>query len=132
MTSEKRKERKEAIEYLEKFRELDERLYQTAPFTSVSHNAIVKALRYWDTAIQALREEPDSCDFCETIYPDADVKDIVFREGKYSDVNKDSFITIDDRGKYYVNIDPGDPYEMGCLYNIKFCPYCGRKLTERR
>ena len=81
-----------------------------------------------DMAIQAL--EPDPCDFCSTIYPDADTKNIVFGRGKYSDVHVESFITIDDEGKYHVNIDPGDPYELGYLVDIKFCPYCGRKLSE--
>lgn len=71
-----------------------------------------------------------SCDFCSTIYPDADTQNIVFRKGKYSDVRIDSFITIDNEGKYHVTIDPGDPYELGYLANIKFCPYCGRKLAE--
>ena len=75
-----------------------------------------------------MTKEP--CDFCDTIYPDDDTKNIVFGRGKYSDFNKDSFITIDDEGDYHVNIDPGDPYEIGYLCNIKFCPYCGRKLTE--
>ena len=74
--------------------------------------------------------EPDPCDFCSTIYPDADTKNIVFRSGKYFDVAIDSFITIDNEGKYHVNIDPGDPYELGYLVDIKFCPYCGRKLSE--
>ena len=73
----------------------------------------------------------DHCDFCDTIYPDDDTQDIVFGRGKYSVFNKDSFITIDDDGEYHVNIDPGDPYELGYLFNIKFCPYCGRKLAER-
>ena len=73
------------------------------------------------------------CDFCSIIYPDADTKDIVFRRGKYSDFDIiDSFITIDKEGKYYVNIVPDDPYELGCLIDIKFCPYCGRKLAESK
>ena len=82
-------------------------------------------------AIEALKEESDHCNFCETIYPDDDTNDIVFRRGKYSEVYKDSFITIDDEEKYHVNADSGDPYELGYLCDIKFCPYCGRKLTER-
>jgi len=76
------------------------------------------------------REESDPCDFCKVIYPDADTKNIAFRRGKYSDFNKDSFITMDDKRTYYINVDPGDPYELGYLSNIKFCPYCGRKLGE--
>lgn len=76
------------------------------------------------------RQKPDPCNFCSIIYPDDDRNDIVFRKGKYSDVDIDSFITIDKEGKYYVNIDPGDPYELGYLDDIKFCPYCGRKLAE--
>ena len=73
-------------------------------------------------------KDPDPCDFCETIYPDVDTKDIVFRRGKYSNFNKYIFITINDEGTYYMNIDPGDPYKIGYLCNIKFCPYCGRKI----
>ena len=71
------------------------------------------------------------CDFCKTIYPDAETLNIFFNRGKYSDVNKDSFISVDDEGVYYVNIDPGDPYELGYLCDIKFCPYCGRKLRDK-
>ena len=71
------------------------------------------------------------CDFCETIYPDSEVTNIIFRRGKYSDVDKDSFITVDDEGVYYININPGDPYELGYLCDIKFCPYCGRKLRDK-
>ena len=71
------------------------------------------------------------CDFCNEVYPDDDINDIVFRQGKYSDFNKYIFITIDDEGKYYnINVDSGDPYEMGYLYAIKFCPYCGRSMKE--
>lgn len=83
----------------------------------------------WNELAERVKE-PDPCDFCSTIYPDADTTDIVFRRGKYSGVRVESFITIDDEGKYHVNIDPGDPYELGYLVDIKFCPYCGRKLTE--
>ena len=68
--------------------------------------------------------------FCSTIYPDADTTNIVMGRGKYFDFNIDSFITIDNNGTYYVNINPGDPYELGYLCDIKFCPYCGRKLAE--
>ena len=75
-------------------------------------------------------DQPIPCDFCKTIYPDADTRDIIFRRGKYSNFNKDSFITIDDEGKYHINIDPGDPYETGYLCDIRFCPYCGRKFVE--
>jgi len=55
-----KEEKREAIEYLKKYRELDKQLYQTAPFISVAHNALVKCLRHWDTAIQALSQ-----DLCE-------------------------------------------------------------------
>jgi hypothetical protein len=76
------------------------------------------------------KECPHNCNFCSTIYPEDDIKNIVFRKGKYSGVHIDNFITIDNEGKYHVNIVPGDPYELGCLCDIKFCPYCGRKLEE--
>lgn len=37
---------------------------------------------------------------------------------------------MDDKRTYYINVDPGDPYELGYLVDVKFCPYCGRKLGE--
>lgn len=74
---------------------------------------------------------PGACNFCSTIYPDEDTQDILFAKGKYSGVYIDEFITIDNEGKYCINIDPGDPYETGYLDDINFCPYCGRKLEEK-
>ena len=68
------------------------------------------------------REESDPCDFCKVIYPDADTNDIFLRRGKRTYSN--GFITIDDEGKYHLIIG------LGYLSNIKFCPYCGRKLGE--
>lgn len=73
---------------------------------------------------------PEPCNFCSMIYPDDDTRNILFSKGKYSGLFIDEFITIDNEGKYWININPGDPYELGCLDDIKFCPYCGRKLAE--
>lgn len=73
---------------------------------------------------------PGACNFCSMIYPDDDTPNILFSKGKYSNAFIDEFITIDNKGKYCININPGDPYELGCLDDIKFCPYCGRKLAE--
>lgn len=72
------------------------------------------------------------CDFCERIYPDEDTRDIVFRIGKYSNSNigANPFITIDEEGCYDININPGDPYEIGVVVDIKYCPYCGRNLAK--
>lgn len=47
----------EAIEYIKKYREMDEKLYQTAPLGTVSETALTKCLRYWDMAIKALEQE---------------------------------------------------------------------------
>lgn len=70
------------------------------------------------------------CDFCDKIYPDEDTTDIIFRRGKYSNINSDDspFITIDEEGCYCIIVDPGDPYEIGVVVDIKYCPYCGRIL----
>ena len=70
------------------------------------------------------------CNFCEKIYPDEDTRDIIFGRGKYSDINSDDnpFITVDEEGHYHININPGDPYEIGCVLNIKYCPYCGARM----
>jgi len=98
----------------------------------MTHQYMELKIEELEKRIKALElEELDPCDFCETIYPDDDTKDIVFRKGKYSNFDKYSFITIDDRGKYHVNVIPGDPYETGYLCDIKFCPYCGRKLEGK-
>lgn len=71
------------------------------------------------------------CNFCENIYPDKDTQDIVFGRGKYSNFNDENpFITIDEEGCYDINVNPGDPYEIGIIVNIKYCPYCGHNLTE--
>lgn len=71
-----------------------------------------------------------SCGFCSKIYPDDDVSDIAFGRGKYSNFDIVNFITIDNEGKYYINAMAGDPYEVGFLVDVKFCPCCGRKLRE--
>lgn len=50
----------QAIEYIKKYRELDEKLYNTAPKGTVSSIATKKCLEFWDMAIKALEQEP--CD----------------------------------------------------------------------
>lgn len=73
------------------------------------------------------------CTFCEKIYPNKDCRDIVFARGKYSKLKYDpieKFITIDEDGTYDLNVIPDDPYELGWVPNIKFCPYCGRDLVK--
>lgn len=75
------------------------------------------------------------CTFCEKIYPNEDCRDIVFALGEYSELKYDPmnrFITIDENGEYDLNVIPDDPYELGFIPNVKFCPYCGRNLAERR
>ena len=47
----------QAIEHIKKYRELDEKLYNTAPKGTVSSIAIKKCLEFWDMAIQALEKE---------------------------------------------------------------------------
>lgn len=75
------------------------------------------------------------CEFCEKIYPEDDTDDIVFGRGKYKNVvqggsfiEPDAFIIVDKEGELDIITNPGDPYELGFVCNIKFCPYCGHKL----
>lgn len=77
------------------------------------------------------------CKFCENIYPDDDTMDIVFGRGKYKNLAQDGsfirpsiFITVDENSKLDIAVDPGDPYKLGWICDIKFCPYCGRNLKE--
>jgi len=74
------------------------------------------------------------CKFCDKIYPDEDVDDIVFGRGKYSNIRfgDKPFITIDEEGCYDINVNPGDPFQMGTIFSIKYCPYCGRDLAESK
>ena len=48
----------QAIEYIKRYRKLDEKLYDTAPKGTVSSNATKKCLEFWDMAIKALEQEP--------------------------------------------------------------------------
>ena len=77
------------------------------------------------------------CKFCDDIYPEDDVSNILFGRGKYKNVaqsgsfiSPDAFITVDEDGKFDITVNPGDPYELGFVCDIKFCPYCGRNLKE--
>ena len=49
----------QAIEYIKKYRELDEKLYNTAPKGTVSSIATKKCLEFWDMAISALEQMPE-------------------------------------------------------------------------
>lgn len=50
----------QAIEHIKKYRELDEKLYNTAPKGTVSSIATKKCLEFWDMAISAFKQQP--CD----------------------------------------------------------------------
>lgn len=66
----------QAIEYIKKYRKLDENLYNTAPKGTVSSIATKKCLEFWDMAIQALSQEPnrDMEEIAEIIKSDADAE----------------------------------------------------------
>lgn len=70
------------------------------------------------------------CKFCETIYPVEDTSDIAFQRGKYKDFKEDNYIYADKDGTFNIEAQTGDPYESGIVENIKYCPYCGRKLES--
>ena len=62
------------------------------------------------------------CDFCKNIaYTDADFVQARLKGG--------DFIYNDSNG-YGVLIDTGDSGCLGSLQGIKFCPMCGRELSE--
>jgi len=46
----------QAIEFIEKYMKLDEKLYNTAPKETVSFIATKKCLEFWDMAIKALKQ----------------------------------------------------------------------------
>ena len=53
-----REEREAAISYLETYRKIDEELFKISPQNSVAHHAAAQCLKYWDMAIEALKQEP--------------------------------------------------------------------------
>ena len=62
------------------------------------------------------------CEFCEDIaFTDADFVQAMIKGG--------DFIYKDKNG-YGILIDTGDSGCLGSLQGIKFCPMCGRKLSE--
>ncbi|MBQ3891733.1 MAG: hypothetical protein II740_10370 [Lachnospiraceae bacterium] len=77
------------------------------------------------------REPKEECEFCKTIIPEEDADDRAFCQGKYKGCREESFIWRDkDDGALCIEAPSGDPYEVGLVCNIKYCPYCGRKLES--
>ncbi len=76
------------------------------------------------------REPKKECAFCKTIYPVEDTSDMAFQRGKYKDFKEDNYIYADEDGTFNIEAQAGDPYESGIVENIKYCPYCGRKLES--
>lgn len=64
------------------------------------------------------------CSFCSNIPDDSSV-------GWMGDERvKNNLITYDtELKKFYIQVASGDPYETGILEDVKFCPYCGEKLS---
>ena len=61
-----REEREAAISYLETYRKSDEELFKLSPQNSVAHHAAAQCLKYWDMAIESLKQEPTTknCGSC--------------------------------------------------------------------
>ena len=56
----------QAIEYIKRYRELDEKLYNTVPKGTVSSIATKKCLEFWDMAISALEQMSEkNCETCK-------------------------------------------------------------------
>ena len=64
------------------------------------------------------------CEFCENIAKDD-------KEYFSKRLQGGDFIFHDKQG-FGILIDTGDSGCLGCLNEIKFCPMCGRKLTEEQ
>lgn len=62
------------------------------------------------------------CIFCETIY----------NFDEYVSEHKD-YISYDKQAKvFWLHANSGSRYTQGLLYDVKFCPYCGRKLQNNK
>lgn len=71
------------------------------------------------------------CKFCDTVYTEAQENDIIKGIVRNKEGNLvEEFISKsnDPQIGYSIVINTGDPYETGYLFDIKFCPYCGRRL----
>ena len=62
------------------------------------------------------------CAFCESI---ANTNE-EYAHARY----KGGDFIFKDNGEYGILIDTGDSGCLGALNDIKFCPFCGRKLSE--
>ena len=62
------------------------------------------------------------CEFC---------KDIAFTDTDYMQARiKSGDFIYNDKNGYGILIDTGDSGCLGSLQGIKFCPMCGRELSE--
>ena len=62
------------------------------------------------------------CEFCKDIaFTDADFVQARFKGGDF---------IFKDNDEYGILIDTGDSGCLGTLNDIKFCPFCGRELSE--
>lgn len=59
------------------------------------------------------------CDFCKNIYK----TDVYVSE--VSD-----YISKDSDGKYWIHANTGDKYYQGMLFDINYCPMCGKDLRS--
>ena len=55
------------------------------------------------------------CKFCSLIFDIEEVPDF-------------NCIVKGSASQFYINAPSADPYDGGCLEDVKYCPYCGRDL----
>lgn len=72
------------------------------------------------------------CVFCDEIYTEEEETQLFNHTGKFADIPvadiPDAFIVKEEDDSFCITACSGDPYDAGYVCNIKYCPYCGRRL----
>lgn len=71
---------------------------------------------------QIIRRCETGCDFCREIRSE---KDFLTTNASYNCITYD-----ETNDKFDLVADTGDPFEIGFIENVNFCPYCGRNLRK--
>lgn len=70
--------------------------------------------------------QQETCDLCEKIYDEEKLKNTYWGDREYSD-----YITHnEEHDSYYLWHECQDDYYSGNIMEIKYCPVCGRKLSN--
>ena len=70
--------------------------------------------------------QQEKCDLCEEIYNEEELRNMHWSDREYS-----NYITHNkEYDSYHLWHECDDSYYSGIIMEIKYCPVCGRKLSD--